>query len=52
MDANDRGQKRPLTTPQITPRSDPDLTAIIEAWDRLPEALNAGILAMVRASRG
>jgi hypothetical protein len=30
---------------------DLDLTAVIEAWDRLLEALSAGILAMVRAPR-
>ena len=31
--------------------NDPDLTAVIDAWDRLPDAVRAGILAMVRASR-
>jgi hypothetical protein len=30
--------------------SDPDLSAVVEAWDRLPEAVRAGIVAMVRAS--
>jgi hypothetical protein len=30
--------------------SDPGLIAVIKAWDRLPEAVRAGILAMVRAS--
>jgi hypothetical protein len=30
----------------------PDLTAVIEAWDRLPEALKAGILAMVKSASG
>ena len=28
----------------------PDLAAVIEAWDRLPEALKAGIVAMVKAA--
>jgi hypothetical protein len=28
----------------------PDLAAVIEAWDRLPEAIRAGIVAMVKAS--
>ena len=28
----------------------PDLAALIEAWDRLPEAIRAGIVAMVKAS--
>ena len=32
--------------------NDPDLTAIIDAWDRLPEAVRAGIVAMVRAASG
>ena len=29
--------------------NDPDLAAVVEAWDRLPEAVKAGILAMVKA---
>ena len=29
---------------------DPDLAAVIEAWPKLPEAVRAGILAMVRAA--
>ena len=28
----------------------PDLAEVIEHWDRLPEAVKAGILAMVKAS--
>lgn len=32
--------------------TDPDLMLINEAWVRLPEAMRAGILAMVRASSG
>jgi hypothetical protein len=31
---------------------DPDLTAVIDAWDRLPAAVRAGIVAMVRAAGG
>jgi len=27
-----------------------DLAAVIEAWDRLPEAIKAGIAAMVKAA--
>jgi hypothetical protein len=46
MDASD--------TPQITPRSathdDPRLAAVIEAWNRLPEATRAGIMAMIGAA--
>jgi hypothetical protein len=30
--------------------NDPDLAAVIDAWDRLPEALRAGIVAMVKAT--
>jgi hypothetical protein len=29
---------------------DPDLAAVVTAWPSLPEAIRAGILAMVRAS--
>ena len=29
----------------------PDLAAVVEAWDSLPEAVKAGILAMVEAAR-
>jgi hypothetical protein len=32
--------------------NDPDLAAVIDAWDRLPEAVRAGIVAMVRAAGG
>jgi hypothetical protein len=30
--------------------TDPDLAAIVEAWPGLPEAIKAGILAMVKAT--
>jgi hypothetical protein len=30
--------------------NDPDLTAVIDTWDRLPEAVRAGIVAMVKAA--
>jgi hypothetical protein len=29
---------------------DPDLATVIDAWPTLPEAIRAGIMAMVRAS--
>jgi hypothetical protein len=32
--------------------NDPDLTALVEAWPKLPAALKAGIMAMIKASRG
>ena len=44
---------RPLTATQNATRllpEDSDLAAVIEAWDRLPEALKAGIVAMVKAA--
>jgi hypothetical protein len=50
LEANDGGQDRPQTTPQFTPRSDPGLAAVVDAWPRLPEALRAGILAMVTST--
>jgi hypothetical protein len=30
---------------------DPDLLAILEAWPTLPEAIKAGVVAMVKAAR-
>jgi hypothetical protein len=30
--------------------SDPDLDAVVEAWPSLPDAIRAGIVAMVRAT--
>jgi hypothetical protein len=32
--------------------SDPDLRRVVEAWERLPETIRAGILALVEAARG
>ena len=32
--------------------SDPDLAAVIDAWDELPMAVRVGIVAMVRAADG
>ncbi len=34
------------------PPADPDLAQILAAWPRLPEAIKAGILAMVQAAGG
>ena len=31
--------------------NDPDLAAVLDAWPELPEAIKAGIMAMVRAAR-
>jgi hypothetical protein len=33
-----------------TCQANPDLAAVIDAWDRLPEAIRAGIVAMVQAA--
>ena len=30
---------------------DPDLAAVIEAWEKLPDAVKAGIAAMVNSTR-
>jgi hypothetical protein len=32
--------------------ADPALREVVDAWDRLPEAVRAGILAMVKAASG
>ena len=32
------------------PPTDPDLSAVVNAWPQLPSALKAGIVAMVRAA--
>jgi hypothetical protein len=29
---------------------DPDFATVVDAWERLPEAVRAGIVAMVRAA--
>jgi len=36
--------------PRPTP-TDPDLAAVVAAWPELPEAIKAGIVAMVKATR-
>jgi hypothetical protein len=46
-----RKSQSPLTARgQRAASNDPGLTAVIEAWDRLPEALRAGIVAMVKTT--
>ena len=35
-----------------TRQADPDLATVINAWDRLPEPVRAGIVAMVKAAAG
>jgi len=34
----------------IRSHDDPDLAAVVDAWPDLPEAVKAGIVAMVKAS--
>jgi hypothetical protein len=36
--------------PTDTCKTDPNLAAVIDAWDRLPEAVRAGIVAIVEAA--
>jgi hypothetical protein len=54
QEPTDNDQKRPPTATEnatwLVPE-DPDLATVIEAWDRLPAALRAGIVAMVKAAR-
>jgi hypothetical protein len=33
-------------------QTEPDLATVVDAWDRLPEAVKAGIVAMVKAAGG
>ena len=47
--------KRTLLDPNLihdTCQADPDLAAVIDAWNRLPEAIRQGIMAMVRSASG
>ena len=38
--------------PNDTCQTDPDLAAVVDAWSELPEAIRAGIVAMVKAASG
>jgi hypothetical protein len=37
--------------PTDTCKTDPTLATVVDAWPDLPEAIKAGIMAMVRAAR-
>jgi hypothetical protein len=37
--------------PTDTRQSDPDLALVNEAWPNLPEAIRAGILAMIKTAK-
>ena len=60
--ANESGSNRPPTASENASvenayalnsnADDPDLTTVVEAWPDLPEAIKAGILAMVKAAAG
>jgi hypothetical protein len=39
-----------LSLPYNAPELPPDLAAVVAAWPTLPEAIRAGILAMVEAA--
>ena len=43
-----RHQARPVI--HDTCQTDPEVAAIVAAWDRLPESVRAGIVAMVQAA--
>ena len=58
---NELGQTPNAEVPVVVPRSSedaphaqfpPDLTLVVAAWDRLPEAIKAGILALIQAAGG
>jgi hypothetical protein len=56
-EASPPAHKRPSTATEnatgvlpVALSADPDLAAVIGAWDRLPEAVRAGIVAMVKAA--
>ncbi len=54
MQPNESGPIRTPTATEIATTfstvADPDLAAIVSAWLELPEALKAGIVAMVKAA--
>src|SRR5271157_4857157 len=54
QDSDLRPPSRALSPPLPTDtcRTDPDLAAVVAAWPSLPEALKAGIVAMVGAATG
>ncbi len=49
-DASNAGGAESGAVPPISTPNDPDLTRLIDAWPTLPEAIKAGILAMVTAA--
>lgn len=50
---NIRADSGPATPPaKPTPPTDPELAAVVRAWPTIPQAVRAGIVAMVRAAGG
>ncbi len=45
-----QGKRAAPSNPHQTASTDPALAAVVEAWPDLPEALKAGVLAMVKAA--
>ena len=45
-----QGKREDRNQPPLDAPKDPELAAVVEAWPDLPEALRAGILAMVKAT--
>lgn len=41
--------RTPTPSAKPTPPTDPDLSAVVAAWDYLPPAVRAGIVAMIEA---
>jgi hypothetical protein len=50
QDASGRVEMRQRNTPDFTPSSDPDLAIVVDSWERLPAAIKAGVVAMIRAA--
>ncbi len=48
----DDTQESPASNPDSLTENDPDLAAVVAAWADLPNAVRAGILAMVRVAGG
>ena len=52
QDSAESGTTPSTTTVQENSPIDPDLAAVIDAWPALPDAVKAGIVAMVGAAKG
>ncbi len=50
--ASDRGDAECGAPDTVTPDPDAQLQQVVDAWLQLPEAVRAGITAMIRASTG